>query len=180
MGCDIHLFAEYETPTDGLAAFANGEFDIPRAYNLFAALAGVRIDGRRPLIEPRGVPAALTAGVFQHYFLPIVSDDKQALWRGFSYVPESEARPQITAGMLQFSAQQPATSWVVSELGYVIDPDAHSASFLTLEETKASLAHHSLAVQETPVQFQVLLEALEGLEARIAGARARVVFWFDN
>jgi hypothetical protein len=124
------------------------------------------------------VPQALSAGVFQHYFMPIVVNGET--WRGFPYVLEAEARPMIESGTWQFSAQQPATSWIQSELGYVVQPDAHHASFLSLEETKAALAHHSLPIEQTPLPFQVLLGALAQLETLSKGARSRIVFWFNG
>ena len=179
MGCDIHLFAEYETPADGIVAVADGQFSIPRCYPLFSALAGVRNNrGLVPLFSPRGIPSNLSAGIFQHYFRPIVAAGDEAIWHGFPFIIEPDAKSGIDSGRFRFSSQQPSGSWVQSKLGYIEDTDAHTPSFLSLQEAIAALAHHSLALQDTPIQFQLLLSLLNEIEVKIADARTRIVFWF--
>ena len=81
MGCDIHLFAEVSWPDGGFLALASGKFFIPRDYNLFAALAGVRAEpGFLPLILPRRIPRDASTEASTNYYFPVIHNEQAVAW----------------------------------------------------------------------------------------------------
>jgi hypothetical protein len=70
-------------------------------------------------------------------------------------------------------------SWTKSN-GLVSDPNWHTASYLSLEEIRRSLQHHSIDLSSTPLQFHAVIAAMEALERGFGAGRTRIVFWFDN
>jgi len=67
MGCDINLYLEYESPiTKDWLPFGYG-FYIPRLYDMFAKMAGVRSEGYDTIFRPKGLPADLSDYVKERY-----------------------------------------------------------------------------------------------------------------
>ena len=61
MGCNSHIFAEirhaYRTPKETSSHWSMwGEISECRDYNVYAAMAGVRVDIPKPVAKPRGLP----------------------------------------------------------------------------------------------------------------------------
>ena len=63
MGCDITLFLEYKSLTTGHWMSSGGPYPLPRNYDIFALMAGVRSEGRKILYEARGMPSDLSTPV---------------------------------------------------------------------------------------------------------------------
>ena len=67
MGCDIDLFLEYKNPiTDEWMPFGYGYF-IPRNYEMFAKMAGVRDNGQETIFQPKGFPENISEYVNAMY-----------------------------------------------------------------------------------------------------------------
>jgi len=166
MGRDIAMFVEY-VDADGVHAWAEDAISIPRDYRLFAAL-----DGRS---APRGLPLDLSSDVFEQYFLFVVDDASASSYRGFEYVTLAEADAMIAAG----TAHRPPPGYVkyntTSPLGYVSGPDRNAANWLWSSEVR----ERTSAIVSSP-QWAVLVDVLDSIERRIAGARARIVFWYSG
>jgi len=57
MGCDIDLYLEYKSPITGVwTPFSYGSYAIPRNYEMFAKMAGVRSEGREAIFQAKGFP----------------------------------------------------------------------------------------------------------------------------
>ena len=71
------------------------------------------------------------------------------------------------------------TSWVVTDTYKNEEGDAHTASWLTLDEFRAVLADHTMRSDyRYGPDYTAALAAMEALEAR--DLQTRIVFWFDN
>jgi len=60
MGCDINLFLEYKSPiTNEWSVFGHGYY-MPRNYEMFAKMAGVRSEKQEIIFLPKGFPDNVT------------------------------------------------------------------------------------------------------------------------
>jgi hypothetical protein len=173
MGTDIHLYIEFldgnESNPRRLSLTA-GQFELGRNYDVFDALAGVR--GGDALIPPRGFPIDASDEVFRAYYAIVVD------------VPQ---QPQYD-GDWQYHHRDSADRWVASgkshrithsELEFVSDPDAHSASWLTraefIEAVKTCGETHGY--NDRYNEWNAVIGAMNVLPDK---TDPRVVFWFDN
>lgn len=161
MGCDIHVYPEYELRHDDdvshWAPLAN-RMSPGRYYRLFGKIAGVRCDGQ--MIEQRGLPADVGYSAKSDNELYIIDGDT-----------DSEG----------CCTRAQAEQWVQYRSRYTDDrkvsvthPDWHSHSWCSPQELRAVLE----SLPDEPVTYWALLAMLEEVERR--GKRARIVFWFDN
>lgn len=67
MGCDIHLFVEYEDDLGYWKSVSQGPLDVERSYTLYGWLAGVRTEPPAHYIPPRGLPAGLSFDANDHF-----------------------------------------------------------------------------------------------------------------
>jgi hypothetical protein len=167
MGTDIHLFVEHKVSPDGpYLSLSNGEFNLPRDYEVFAALAGVRTH-EQPLIGPRGFPEDASQEAHQGYYHR-VSDEGQEFDGWWFIEKPTQAQSYVERGLSH------RKSWRNVDL--VSDPDAHTPSWLNGSEFVAALNHSGIAAGSLFPEYRVVLAALELLADRAS----RVVFWFDN
>ncbi len=163
VGCDIHLFVEYEE-NGYLASLSAGEIDLPRDYRVFGAVAGLRGD-KAPLFPPRGIPS-ISDAASRAYWFQIVENPQSDRFQ--SEVTLAEAERYVLEGR--------SVMWEQGAFQYVSDPDAHTASWLSYDELRAALAHHDIDPAILAAAYQALFAALEALK----DLKPRVVFWFDN
>ena len=168
MGTDIHLFLEHKIGGgEEYFSLAKGELNLPRDYDVFAALAGVRTDAA-PLIPPRGFPSDASWDAHRSYYHR-VSDDETQYHDGLWWIEKSEhAESYVARGISHRKL------WRNVDL--VSDPDAHHPSWLAGTEFSAALRASSLDLDKLSSEYLVVIAALDLFATR----HARVVFWFDN
>lgn len=158
MGCDIHAYPEY-LEFDRWWSIG-GDINPGRDYSVFTELAGVRGSSETAL-EPKGIPSDLGFAAYGDYWL---------------YIVEKEDLDPCTC------TKENAERWVNCKVSRyyneekrrVSDPDAHNASWVTLEEFKKCIENAELV---SPIYYG-LAAMLEEIEVR--GFKTRLVFWFDN
>ncbi len=172
MGCDIHLYLEYQEGVthEGQPIWStfvsNGG---RRDYTMFGLLAGVR-SGDDPIYPPKGVPEGKLAWQTENDLYLFVTDDpgrgelegwcttSQAKSWGNPIIPHGGSSHCKTRG-----------------------PDWHSFSWLTREEYQTVLAKYMFdpahGYQYSP-EWDAILAAMLMFEER--GCQTRIVFWFDN
>lgn len=148
---------------------------VGRDYSLFAIMAGVHKYDEDNLrhFEPRGVPSDISDDTCDDYTYVVVdgveSDD---------VVPSAEAAMWVARG---------ATIWSTRSNGdprTIVDPDAHSASWLTTDEVAAVCEQLETIGNGHPdngrslKQMSGLLAMMRSLET--PAAPCRIVYWFDN
>lgn len=75
MGCDIHINVEYRHPVRGYQPVVVGGYFLDRRYDLFAALAGVRMEPEDScLIPARGFPSDACLPIFASAHQMVVAD----------------------------------------------------------------------------------------------------------
>lgn len=163
MGCDIHMYVEYQR--GGRTDWSNwgARINPGRDYELFGKLAGVRRKAA-PLVPLRGIPSDIS----------FMTDWDWWLWI-------SEKNPEHE----EFCTLAKAIEW--KEHGCRIEerdgkpyrvehPDWHDASWVTPSELGNAL--EAPAEWSHDDSYWALLAAMFCLEQR--GNKVRVVFWFDN
>lgn len=150
MGCDIHSYVEFK---EGERWKCFRKIDLPRCYPMFGAMAGVRSD--RSHIEPRGVPKDITWITADDYTVYVSDEIKE---KGFCRKSDSDR--WIERGL--------STVW---DENRVTDPDAHTPSWLSVEDYRNALHCAGINVGQEYTAMLALMEVLTD---------ARIVFWFDN
>lgn len=154
MGSDIHAYIEY---FDGQWFKWAGRIRIHREYALFSLMAGVRsTEDAPPVFEPRGLPNDASGDVVAAYTYFI--DPRGS---GPEFCSPEEAEHYLRAGSRMWDAHR------------VIDPDYHSASFLTTDEFHRVLDAYA-GSWEVPRELTATLAAMSAL------GESRLLFWFDN
>jgi hypothetical protein len=167
MGTDIHLFIEHKMKPDGeYLSLSDGELNLPRAYKVFAALAGIRTD-ERPFISPRGFPDDASRESHKGYYHRVADEDIEFDGRWFIVKPV-HAQRYVELGISH------RKTW--RKIDLVSDPDAHHPSWMSGGELMAALQHSGISLEDLSPEYRVVLAALELFFDR-AG---RIVFWFDN
>jgi hypothetical protein len=180
MGCDIHLFAEHRHPNSESWWGFGGRMNPGRDYGLFGTLAGVREDGP-PVSEPRGFPVNAGWAAREEYTIYVTETPEEAAeWRGDleRAYPREKVESWVPCGSsVWLEGPHPVRNGLV---GKISDPDAHTATWLTLPEFRDAIRRREMKYPSHPVgaEYRALLAALESLAAD--GHEARVVFWFDN
>jgi hypothetical protein len=195
MGCDIHMYPEFRWGgDDGWDSFGWGSFNPGRDYSLFACLAGVRGE-EEPVVAPRGIPDDLGWTAHDDYFFRInheghsggdkyVTPEEAQRWvsdYGSKY--EGEVRPmQWQSSFMNFATGEVESKRGMSRLPHdgkpsmVSNPDAHTPSWVTLDELEAAIDRSRWASEAH--EYRAIAAALRYLESN--GYRTRIVFWFDN
>ncbi|WP_254513928.1 hypothetical protein [Anatilimnocola floriformis] len=180
MGTDIHMYAEFEEENGAYQAIADGEFWMPRDYDLFAALAGVR--GREkipPKFPQRGIPANVSADTASHFYLPVMSAERAAAWGVVEYFTPEEARELEAQQRASWLPEGTTIPWIASPEGHLTNPGRHSPSWLTAAEVVEALSHAKYPLAQCPRELRLLLEYLQKYTAE-TNRIARIVFWFDS
>lgn len=167
MGADIHTYVE--TVKDGYAESV-AKLYLPRDYNLFGVLAGVR-GIYPPIIEPRGVPDNLGWMADSEYHLLMV-DESDITPENILIGQFSDSR-LITRDKAQYFLD---VGWSTSpRQGYITNPDFHSATYFSPSEYESVLSSYKYSTETAPPrEYEALASFLYGLE------KARLVMWFDS
>lgn len=161
MGCDIHGFIEFKLDY-GWQNFA-GEFYLPRDYEFFSKIAGVRGECES-FFEPRGLPEDVNY---------VISSENNI------YIYNSDSDDSCTKEM--------AERWVASGISEytnegksVTNPDHHSHSWLNKDELEEAIdyVNTKCGLGSVSVQYEMIFEVLKKFEEK--GCKVRFVFWFDN
>ncbi|MCO7226977.1 hypothetical protein [Pleionea sp. CnH1-48] len=177
MGCDIHFFIEYDSKgklpfsdTSEIELETTGDFFLPRDYDLFAALSGVRSQSPLPKFPPRGFPSPVSEALFEEYFSNIVEPGDKPL------SDYDELREHVNDYVQKgYSELQ---NHPVTKKEWVSCPDWHTPSWLYLSEFLLALDVHSYLLQSE--QLTQALKIMENIEKMCGRNRVRAVFWFDN
>lgn len=178
MACDIWAFVEHGFDSGGYEALFRGSLWLPRNYQIFAALAGVRNrDNKPPLYPARGLPKDLSSAAFEGYYSYVIERKDVELWTGFSFVmldklSSSERNtlipPEEGGGLMR------------SKHGYSANPDFHTPSWLKLNEVINALEYHGIDLNEMPSEYQVMLDVMSSIRKRGLSKTSRLVFWFSG
>lgn len=174
-------------------SITDGSFSFDKSYDVFDALAGGRYaqmapedrDSRAaPLIPARGMPSPCSAAVGWDYFRLVAEPPHLPdphFWADYRVVSSHTAEEWLQhehcheAEFFQwFNCKPPGQTWRV-----VSAPGLYNASWLTLHDLDASLAHHGLNLETLPVQFRVLRSCLCLLVEEYGMDRVRLVVWFS-
>jgi len=180
MAADIHIYVEYDEGNDSpfsdpdkVYGFSEGEFLVPRDYELFSVLAGVRFsDEFQPLYPPRGMPEIASKDAINAYHLNVLDNESERL--DAEDVMRSQADIWVNDGLSQIR-----DSWI-KQHGFVSDPNFHTPSWLYLEEVKQAYIHSPFQMQDGSKEMLVIMDLLQSIENHFGARRARIVFWFDN
>lgn len=175
MGSDIHLFIEY-TEGDNIVALSDGEMNVQRDYDLFAALAGKQTL-EKPSIAPRGLPTDISSEIFERYYLFIVKPSDINMYNGFNTVSPKQAKAWVDSGVSHKPPAEYIKHNATSPLGYISNPDFNTPSWLWRDELLSVLEQTHVTPLPT---FKLVIELLELIERILEESRARIVFWFDN
>jgi hypothetical protein len=176
-----------------ITSLTEGSFVFGKDYEVFDALAWGRDctmrpedrdPTRLPLIAPRGMPSPQSLTLAWNYFYLVTEPSAppdQNFWPAHRCVPPRTAEEWVRdhgAGesqVLQWfnCGPRPRTWRVVSE------PVLYNASWVLLPEFDAALAHHGLRLQELPVEYTIVRQALIQLGQRHGSKRVRLVVWFS-
>lgn len=166
MGCDIHLYIEYRSKTNGQHwQNLGGRINPGRNYLMFGIMSkGVRVESDFSY-QPKGMP--IDAGY--------CSENDNRL-----YITDEEGEDNAT---LENALQWEKTGSKITRNGegkpiWVEHPDWHSHSWLTTDEYREALKFYATCEDYPLSEYQVILAAMEKFEAM--GSDARIVFWFDN
>ena len=180
MGADIHLYIEYVdnedssfSSTDSIYLFNEGELLIPRDYNLFAVLAGVRsYDEFLPLYPPRGFPDPASVDAINSFHINILDHESERL-------DEEDVMREMAEEWVKNRESYIRDSWIKKN-GFVSDPNYHNPSWLYLKEIKKAFDHSPYKLKNMPKEIFVVLDILESFENNFGKESARILFWFDN
>jgi hypothetical protein len=172
MGCDIHAFVEIESGVAGeFDSLFYVEWGLPRHYEVFAALAGVRCEAK-PLFPPRGIPSGLGAFGFRACYRQIVCHTDALGYRGSNFVLPYEV------GKAEVFPASVSERWGVSKLGYIL-ATMEVPSWLSLSELVAAVEHAGIRISELSVEYQFLISVMSNAE-KLLSRMSRIVFWFDS
>ncbi len=173
MGCDIHLYVERRLDAGGYLALVDGAFDLPRDYDFFFALAGVRRDSvARPYLDARGLPSDVSPEVGSHYYLPVMHDHEALGWGIGEHVTPDHAKELVDSGRSHRWTNEISSPLMPSTQGYVSNPDWHHPSWLTHAELAAALQHANYAANTASVEIRLLLGYLDAAQhARLYPSR---------
>ncbi|ADB17711.1 hypothetical protein Psta_3047 [Pirellula staleyi DSM 6068] len=174
MGCDIHVNVEYRHPVLGYQPVVAGGYFVEPRYELFSALAGVRMEPEEScLIPARGFPCDACFPIFAIAHQLVVADANSQLAR---LVTDWVLASEVPPGSDVFEAEKE----LVGMARWIRHPDYHHPSYLSHLETMECLRHFGFDSNSTPPVFLVLTDLLASIDFRFGYPSARLVFWFDN
>lgn len=100
LGCDINLCIEYKRPsTTSWICLGNTVFDLPRNYQMFALMAGVRANKGLSQYPAKGVPETLSYFIALQVFEDADANFKvlKAFYHHYSWLTVEEFRCCINA-----------------------------------------------------------------------------------
>lgn len=185
MGCDIHAFLEYRRASDERLYWRafSGELNLDRNYEVFGSLAGVRRE--RPHVTPRGVPEPMSMDADGEYWTwidyenpELVAEAERCVRAGYSKTRGLVEKTVTNVTTFGFGGPAQTETRVrdeahVGKPRFYSDADAHTPSWLTIDEFEAALEGC-----EYVQTYRAVVAAARVLEQ--AGNICRVVFWFDN
>lgn len=156
-----------------------GRINLGRDYNLFGYLAGVR-SNVNPDVAPRGVPQDMASDSFSDYWLYIEEDEDVVLEGSVTRSSAEKYHGYGSRYMYARDAYEPVGD---EKPRWVEDPDAHTASWLNVQEfeaavlkaEKAMLEYNEYGVADICKGVIAMMNELNRL-----GNDVRIVFWFDN
>ncbi len=173
-----------------IRSLVGGAFNLPRAYEVFDALAGGREAQMRPedrdprllpLIPPRGMPEPCSDSAAQSYFYlicePADRPDRN-VWPPWRFVTPAEASDWVRK---RGSHEASFLQWVNGDRTWRVAsaPENYSATWLSLEEVDASLSHHGIAWDSIPVEYRIIRSAMAQLVDQYGMSSARLIVWFS-
>lgn len=185
MGIDITAFVDVDPNLDvdvdemeSCYIQCFGKIFLQRDTRLFALLAGVGFEEEiKPVIAPRGIPINSSWQVQSAYTVIAIDDHKWTLGHEESSYPRYCKRSQANEYV-----SNKESKYLNKHLGEIIDPDAHTFSWLTRTELK-EVQHQYGQLAETRQQTIESLTAIVALMKAIDGkqvGRSRLVFWFEG
>lgn len=198
MSCDIHAYIEYKSH-DSWRSFSSDELKLGRDYMLFALMAGVRLEYVTPVMPPRGIPDDLSWEAREDYHLQLIDGDERNL-------PEHCCTREQAERYVKYGSKRV----VFDGIEYVIHPDWHTPSWLTLDELREVQRRYATSEMQDgsdegfqlrmrdfilndrsgpfpepplrPRSMHVELAAVIGAMSALNALdkTPRLVFWFDN
>ncbi|MFK5924139.1 MAG: hypothetical protein QM496_18330 [Verrucomicrobiota bacterium] len=166
---NIHIAIEYPIPSCGYISFAQ-DVSCEQEYIIFEALAGVPTHPS-PLFPPKGFPKNASRQTMSRYYQPVITSESAEIWTGYDYILLKDYQKTYSHRELIQPECLP-----VSNHGWMVRPDFHTSSHLTVSEIEDALEKARIA--PGPLLNTVLL-ALRALTTSF-GERCRIVFWFET
>lgn len=198
MGTYIDAVLEMDL-SDGETPFADaGSIDslttagwlLDRDYGVFDALAGGRsavlppdVQDLRsePLIPPRGMPNPCSLAVAHHYYF-IVAETTELPDRSF-WPAHRCVTPDIASDWIRNKRchEGNVVQWIPGDRTWrvVSEPGNYGATWLSLEEVDASLAHHAIQWDSLRISYRILRDAMATLVQEFGSSRVRMTLWFS-
>lgn len=159
MGCDIHINVEYRHPVLGYQPVVAGGYFVDRRYDLFAALAGVRLASDEScLIPARGFPPDACLPIFAQAHQLVVADSNSPAVR---FVTDWILNAEVPSGSEVFEAEKD----LVGMTRWILLPDYHHPSYLSRTETMDCLRHFGYDIDTAPPEFLILIDLLTCIDA---------------
>lgn len=155
-----------------------GKIFLQRDTKLFALLAGVGYEEEiKPVIIPRGIPITSSWQVQSAYTVIAIDDRKWTLGHEESSYPRYCKRSQAEEYI-----KKKESKYLNKYLGEIIDPDAHTFSWLRvkeLEEVQTQYEQLTETRQQTAESLKAVIALMKALDGEQVG-RSRLVFWFEG
>ena len=174
----IDIICVIEVVDESSAPWPWARLKLPRDYELFSAIAGVRSQpGEHHLFPPRGLPAIRSYVVHDYCFLQVVEDAdvESPLNRGENVVPRSTADQWVRDGLANYIPNAYGV-----QNGFVSNKEWHTHSWLTLAELSQALDYAGLSTEDRSPEFRAALVAMDELSKTYGRDSVRLVFWFCN
>lgn len=175
MGCDIHMYIEYNEKNNENKSWISFSKKINpgRLYAIFAKLADVcnhKEWNIKPIAADRGFPE--NAGCYS------VSDNYIDVSDNYMCLSDEEVdNNSCSKEMAESWVKWGYSKYINNEKNKVSNPDWHSHSWATTKELKKVLKFINVKRGNIPEWFAVL-DTMKSLEK--SGKDVRVVFWFDK
>jgi hypothetical protein len=167
VGTDIRAFIEYRSGQDDVW-FPYADVSPERDSRVFAAIAGIRVEGAT-MLQPRGFPSDASASAEFTYYVRVIPDDEFVEDGLEPFIRASEAA-EITASGGHYRDETRT---------HISHPDATCPSWLTLPEIHHALETAGIPRDTLAMEWQITLRILE-LLANEFDEEPRLVFWFEG
>ena len=156
-----------------------GKIFLQRDTKLFALLAGVGHfeEEIKPVIAARGIPIVSSWQVQSAYTVIAIDDHKWTLGHVESSYPRYCKRSQANEYV-----SNKESKYLNKYLGEIIDPDAHTFSWLTAKELEGVQHQYEQLTeirQQTIESLRAVIALMKALDGEQVG-RSRLVFWFEG
>ena len=198
MGTDMEVQLEMDESNEepafsaarSIHSLTTGSFLVDRDYSIFDALAGGRDsvlphqdrDPRSaPLFAPRGLPNPCSISVARSYYFLVAKPNDPPNCQFWE--PHRCVTPETAKEWLRYEGchEGKVVQWINGDRTWrvVSGPGNYNATWLSFDEANASLKHHGLTWDSSPITFRALRDAMACLVREYGSPRVRMTLWFN-